>query len=629
MMRVNAINIAILLFALTIIFGIAGWYFAMPAYIQMTGLVLATAVIIYLLVRQLIKSHINFNQQFSQFEKTESYFRKAFRQAALGMALISTKGRYIKVNHALCTILGYSEAELLNISLRHLIHPDDFLKDLLLVRQMIEGKMDVCQSIQRYFNKSGEIIWIRCNIAIVRDVDKHPLYFIAQLQNISSEKKSQEQLKHMAYHDALTGLANRNRLEQHIEEMIIAVRNESEQFALIILDLDYFKNINDSIGHDAGDALLQVVAERLRETVRSRDMVARIGGDEFVIVITDFKKVEVIAQISQKILDHLLKPIMLNGREIYITTSIGISVYPYDGEDIETLMKNADLALYMAKNNGRNNYQFCTSDITQKAKDRVEKQNALSHALMKKEFLLHYQPIIDSKTKQVNSVEALLRWQSKEYGLVKPDSIISIAEESGLIIPLNEWVLRTACLQVKKWHDSGYPSLKLCINLSARQLKSPDFIQSILRILDETQFSARSLILEITEGLIMHDPETTLKILSSLRFAGINIAIDDFGTGFSSFSYLTNYAVDKIKIDRSFINKIKPGSTSVAIVAAMIAMANKLGIKSVAEGVETQEQYDLLVQEGCNEIQGYYISQPLTIEFVDYFLKKHSVSVGS
>jgi diguanylate cyclase (GGDEF)-like protein/PAS domain S-box-containing protein len=624
MKKFSRLAIISLFYSILAMLILIAWYLPSSNYTEIATVFGLIAIGLQLLTKKAPLPEAVLSHLYSQLQESENRFRSAFDYAAIGMALLSPRGRFLKVNQSLCQILKFTEQELLNMSIRHLVHPDDFNKELPQIKRMLRGDTKTYQAVQRFFNKNGEVIWIMSSVSVVRNASRKPLHFIAQFQNISAEKRSEERLRHMAYHDPLTGLANRNRLEQHINEILTAAKRNDESFAVIILDLDFFKNINDSIGHDAGDALLQIVSERLKNTIRSKDIVARVGGDEFVIVINDVKRAEVVAQIGQKILYNLLKPIMLKGRELYITTSIGISVYPYDGQDIETLVKNADLALYRAKENGRNNYQFCTPDMAQKAQEKIERQNALSHALLQDEFVLYYQPSLDVVSQKIESVEALLRWQSKDYGFVTPDSIISLAEESGLIVPLSDWVLHTACNQVKSWQSTGFPSLKLAINLSARQFKNMDFLKNILLLLEGTHFPSHHLALEITEGLIMYDPENTLRVLSTLKAAGIIISVDDFGTGFSSFSYLTNHAVDKIKIDKSFIKQLTTDPAKISAVAAMIAMANKLGIKSVAEGVETKEQYDILVHEGCDEIQGFYIAKPLPADQMEQYLKQTS-----
>jgi len=431
----------------------------------------------------------------------------------------------------------------------------------------------------------------------------------------------------MAYHDPLTGLANRNKLEQFVNHLLASSRRHQQNFAIMFLDLDRFKNINDTIGHEAGDALLQIIAERLRSTVRNTDMVARLGGDEFVLVITDVKRTESVALIAQKILDTVLQAIVIKGQELYITTSIGISLYPYDGQNMQSLMKNADLALYRAKDHGRNNYQFYTVEMTGRAHERMALQNALAHALAKNEFFLHYQPKMSIDTRCITGVEALLRWQNKEYGMVTPDEIILLAEETGLIIPVSDWVLETSCKQLKKWHDMGFTTFTMAVNCSSRQFKQATFADDVLRTISLTGLPASCLEIEVTEKLIMEDPENTLRVLYALKDLGVKIAIDDFGTGYWSLNNLRRLSVDKIKIDKTFIKQILVDETSTAITSAIIAMVNKLGIVSVAEGVEKREQYEFLINEGCQEIQGYYLSQPLTAEDLTKFIK-HPVPAG-
>lgn len=430
------------------------------------------------------------------------------------------------------------------------------------------------------------------------------------------------QLRHMAFHDPLTGVGNRNKLEHHLNEVLAIASRVHQHFAVIVMDLDHFKNINDSIGHDAGDALLQIVAERLKNSVRSSDMVARLGGDEFMVIITDVKSSDAIAEIAQKILNNILKKMNIQGHEIYITTSIGISLYPHDGQDTQTLVKNADLALYRAKEVGRNNFQFCTQEMTHKAQEKMMRQTALSHALIKEEFLLFYLPTLEVATKKITNVEALLRWQSKEYGLVTPDSIISLAEESGLIVPLSEWILRTACNKLRELHNNGFSNLTLSINISPRHFKQTDFIDKVAIILKETALPPQFLVLDVTESLIMEDPANAKVTLAHFKNMGVQIVIDHFGTGYSSFAYLKDFPVDKIKIDKVFIHNLATDTSNISLIAAMVAMANKLNIKTVVEGVETEEQYKLLLQEGISEFQGFYIAKPMPADQLNEFLNK-------
>jgi len=572
------------------------------------------------LVTQMIFSKKSLMEINRNLQESENRFRSAFDYAAIGMALISPQGHCLKVNSSLCDILGYKENELLHIDLKEIIYPDDFENNLPAFKQLMDGTIKSYHSEQRFFHKNREIIWALVNSSLIYDAAGVPLYFILQIQNINAEKRAEEQLRQMAYHDPLTGLANRNKLEQYLHDVIISSRRYQPEFALIFLDLDNFKNVNDTMGHDSGDLLLQVIAERLKATVRDSDLVVRLGGDEFVLVINKVKQVEAVALIAQKILHNLLKPIVIKGHEIYSTTSIGISFYPFDGQDIQTLMKNADLALYRAKEHGRNNYQFCTSEMTQKAHEKMKRQNALSHALVKDEFELYYLPKVDLKTNRVSGVEALLRWKNKEFGTVSTEEIISLSEESGLIIALSEWILKTACNQVKMWQKSGFSPLTVAINLSPRQFKQPTFVQSIMKVLHSIEFPANCLELEITESLIMQDAENKLQTLQDFKKAGMMISIDDFGTGYSSMSYLKRFSVDRIKIDKTFMHRIPKDETNLSIVTATIAMAHKLGIQTIAEGVETKEQYEFLLRENCTEMQGYYLSRPLPADEMTEFL---------
>lgn len=551
----------------------------------------------------------------------ENRFDTLFNHTNIGVAILSLDGHHIKVNQALCQLLGYGEADLLAMNFYYLIHPNDLNNLQIHIQQLIDKKIKLYQSEQQCYRKNGETLWIMSTLSLIRDYQDKPIYFIMQVQNITLQKKAEERLRHMAYHDPLTGLANRNKLEQFINHILASAKRHQQGFALLFLDLDRFKNINDTIGHEAGDLLLQVVAERLRSTVRNTDMVARLGGDEFVLLVTDVKKTESVALIAQKILENVLQVIIIKGQEIYITTSIGISLYPYDGQNMQTLMKNADLALYRAKEHGRNNYQFYTVEMTSKAQEKMTLQNALGHALVKNEFLLHYQPKMDLKTRCITGIEALLRWKNKEYGTITPDEIISLAEDTGLIIPVSEWVLKTACKQLKMWHEMGFTSLTMAINCSARQFKQATFVDDILQTITQVGLPPQALEIEVTESTIMLDPENTLRTLYALKDLGVQIAIDDFGTGYWSLSNLRRLSVDKIKIDKTFIKQLTVDETSAAITAAIIAMVNKLGITSVAEGVETREQYDFLKNEGCVEIQGYYLTQPLDEEAITHFLK--------
>ena len=556
-----------------------------------------------------------------KLQEQQNLFEAIFNTTGIGIALLNLEGRFLRVNASLAELLGYEQADILTMNYYYLVHPNDLNNLQTNIQQLIDQKIKTYHSEQQCFRKNGEILWATSTLSLIRDEQDKPVYFIVQVQNITQQKQAEERLHHMAYHDPLTGLANRNKLEQFINHVLATSRRHQYGFALLFLDLDRFKNINDTLGHESGDLILQIIAERLRSTVRNTDMVARLGGDEFVLVITDVKKTEAVALIAQNVLENVLQVIIVQDQEIYLTTSIGISLYPYDGHNIQTLMKNADLALYRSKEHGRNNYQFYTAGMTSKAQEKMSLQNALGHALVKNEFTLAYQPKMEIKSRRITGIEALLRWKNKEYSAITPDEIIMLAEETGLIVPVSNWVLKTASQQLKTWHHQGLNSLTMAINCSGRQLKQMTFVDDILDLFSQIGLPLQSLEIEITESIIMQEPENTLRVLYALKDLGVQIVIDDFGTGYWSLNNLRRLSVDKIKIDKTFIKQITVDETSTTIAKAIIAMVNKLNIVSIAEGVETREQYEFLVQEGCTEIQGYYLTQPLSDTAMTKFLQ--------
>jgi diguanylate cyclase (GGDEF)-like protein/PAS domain S-box-containing protein len=557
----------------------------------------------------------------AHLKEQENLFDSIFNNTTTGVVVLNVDGSIRRVNQSFCELLGYTDHDLLSMNFYSLIHPIELSRFQSVLHNLIGKQSSLHQSEQQLMNKKGDIIWAMSTVSLIQDVHGKPLYFLMQAHNITMQKMAEERLRHMAYHDPLTGLANRNKLEQFINQILASARRHQQSFALVFLDLDRFKNINDTIGHDAGDLLLQVVADRLRAAVRNTDMVARLGGDEFVLLITDVKRAESVALIAQKVLESVLEVITVKGHELYITTSVGISLYPFDGQTMQVLMKNADLAMYRAKENGRNNYQFYTLEMTNKAQKKMALQNALGHALAKNEFLLHYQPKLDLKTRRITGVEALLRWKNKDFGIITPDEIVMLAEETGLIIPVSEWVLMTACKQLKAWHDMGLTALTMAVNCSARQFKQGTFVDDILKILTRIDLPACALEIEVTESTIMQDPENTLRVLYALKDMGVKIVIDDFGTGYWSLSNLRRLSVDEIKIDKTFTKHITLDETSASITSAIIAMVSKLGIRAIAEGVETRAQYEFLSHEGCAEIQGYYLTPPLPEELMTKFLK--------
>lgn len=591
-----------------------------------TVLLLFTSILLFGWIKE--RKHLRLSRRARkdvelQLQDEQNRFEVIFHHTNIGIALLDMNGKFIKVNELICELFGYHEDELLALNFFSFIENTQLNNFKIHLQGLLDRKIKTYHSEHQCYRKNGETIWIMASLSLIYEKKNKPDsgYYILQVQNISLQKKAEERLRHMAYHDPLTGLANRNKLEQFIAHSLAVARRHQYGFGLLFLDLDRFKNINDTIGHEAGDTLLQIVAERLRSAVRNTDMVARLGGDEFVLLITDVKKTESVAIIAQKILENILKVVVINGHEIYITTSVGISLYPHDGQNMQSLMKNADLALYRAKEHGRNNYQFYTIEMTSRAQQKLSLQTALGHALVKNEFLLNYQPKMQIQSRQITGIEALLRWKNNEYKMITPDEIISLAEETGLIIPVSEWIIKTACQQLRAWHDTGLTSLTMAINCSSRQFKQSTFVNELIDIIKHHNLSPQCIEIEITEAMIMQDPENILRILYALKDMGVKIVIDDFGTGYWSLSNLRRLSVDKIKIDKSFIKQSVIDEASATITKAIIAMINKLGIISIAEGVETREQYEFLKQEGCIEIQGYYLTHPLNSEGMTQFLR--------
>jgi len=422
----------------------------------------------------------------------------------------------------------------------------------------------------------------------------------------------EQRINHLATHDELTGLPNRNLLQDRISSVLSKDSRNYKQAAVLFIDLDHFKIINDSLGHVIGDLLLKEVSARFISCVRRDDTVARQGGDEFIIVLKNIAHATDASVMAQKILEALMHPYLINGEELHIGASIGIAIFPDDANSVEDLLKNSDIAMYHAKKNGRNNYQFFTPELNQQAAERYTLGNDLRYALERNELQLHFQPVISMPDGEVRSIEVLLRWQHPKLGLVMPIKFISLAEDIGLIVLIGEWVLRTTCLQIKAWQEQGYEVPRIAINLSVRQFRHKTLVADIKHILDETKVEAHYLTLEVTESMLVENVNEAARILKQLNAMGLDIAMDDFGTGYSSLSYLKRFPINTLKIDRSFVRDIVTDPSDAAIVAAIIAMARSLNIGVIAEGVETEDQLTFLAEQGCHRYQGYYFSKPLS-----------------
>ena len=441
-------------------------------------------------------------------------------------------------------------------------------------------------------------------------------------RDVSAAQALNTRLAHQAQHDFLTQLPNRALLSERVSRAIALARRNGTPLSILFLDLDNFKCINDSLGHGTGDILLQLAAQRLRLCVRDSDTVSRQGGDEFVVLLADSGHEGDAQQAAAKILVALAAPFHIAGQELYITASIGIGRYPADGGDAETLIKNADTAMYHAKESGRNNYRFFNQGMNQRAIERQAIEASLRHGLQQSQFLLHFQPKVDLSSGHITGAEALLRWQHSEWGMLLPERFIGIAEDSGLIVPIGRWVLRAACQQARRWRDAGLPELPIAVNISALEFRQDDFLDCVCAILRDTAMPPHLLQLEITETVLMRDVQSSAAVLGKLTDLGIQLAIDDFGTGYSSLSYLRLFPIDVLKIDRSFVHDIDAGADHGIIVGAVIGMGNSMGLRIIAEGVETPAQLAFLQALQCAEGQGYYFSRPLeAAEFVRLLAK--------
>lgn len=457
--------------------------------------------------------------------------------------------------------------------------------------------------------------------------DSHTLLWFESIGNqlgvFIKRKHMEKQMLYLAEHDVLTGLANRSLLEQYLNTALVTAKKINQALAILFLDLDHFKFINDSMGHEAGDVLLKEISERFRRCLRPQDTISRIGGDEFVIIIPEVQEKKDIIEIIERLQGQLLNKVLLSGKEFFITASIGVSLYPEDATTVQTLIKGADIAMYFAKEKGRNNFQFCTPEMTTKAEGQSILQNNLRQALENNEFILHYQPKISIASKKVVGMEALIRWK-KPDGILLPGSFIAAAESSELIIPIGEWVLKTACMQNKAWQTAGLPAITMSINLSIKNL-NPFLLDLMERTLAETKLDPETFEIELTESTLMANVENNIQILHSLKKLGLKISIDDFGTGYSSLSYLKRFPIDTIKIDQSFVRDLATDPDDAAIVTAIIAMSKSLNFKTIAEGVETEEQFKFLCEHGCDEIQGYYFSKPLPVDEATNFIQSAKI----
>jgi len=446
-------------------------------------------------------------------------------------------------------------------------------------------------------------------------------YAIERNRLLEQLEESKRLQRHLAYHDALTILPNRHLLHDRLQQALAQSKRSGKLAALLFLDLDGFKRINDTLGHGIGDLLLKSVAKRLKTTVRQVDTVARLGGDEFTVVLLEINHAQDAKDVAQKILKVISQPYKIEEHELFVTASVGISIYPDDGSDIESLIRKADIAMYRAKGQGKNNYQVYNLSMDAKFFERLTLENSLRKAVENEELVAYYQPQVDLRTGEITGVEALVRWQHQKFGLVPPDKFIPLAEETGVILEIDEWMMKTACRQIKNWEREGIANIRVAVNLSTRQFRQKNLTEKVAQILNDSAVQPKNLCLEITENEVMHNIETTVEILQALKKMGVLLSLDDFGTGYSSLSYLKRFPIDILKIDRTFVNGIPSDRDDTAISTAIVVLAHSMELQVIAEGVEKSEQIAFLQSLQCDEIQGFYFSRPLNAETVTDLLK--------
>jgi diguanylate cyclase (GGDEF)-like protein/PAS domain S-box-containing protein len=594
--------------------------------IASVGVLFVMLVVIYLAARR-ADTVVELEAEISR-EAMESSSRlgKILDQSANEIFVFSADSlKFIQANKGACNNLGYSEDELRWMTPADIKPEYDKEQFRELIRPLLNGKKSSLQFQTLHQRKDGTTYPVEVRLQLSRIGGAS--MFVAIVMDITERRAAEEQINFLAFHDELTHLPNRNLFLDRLQQAIFEADRNENLVAVLFLDLDRFKTINDSLGHTVGDQVLIKSADRLQSVLRAGDTISRLGGDEFSIVLSDIDNVMDCTFIAEKLLDCMSRPLVIGDRELVTTVSIGITIYPFDNAEIQGLLKNADMAMYHAKEAGRNNYQFYSSSMADKASERMGVEMNLRRALAENELVLHYQPILDLETGMIVGAESLVRWMHPQRGLIGPENFISIAEETGLIVPLGQWVLRTTCEQAKALDEMGLVIPKFAVNFSPRQFRDPNMIQNIRTILKECDFDPARLDLEITENLLMSDIDSVQQQLFDLTKLGIDLSIDDFGTGYSSLSYLRQLPISNLKIDRSFVQDLPESADDSAIVSSTISMAHYLGMKTIAEGIETREQLRFLKHAGCDIAQGYLISRPLPLDELSLFIKTSAEGV--
>ncbi len=557
---------------------------------------------------------------------SEQLFHTAFDYAPLGMMMVGLNDTIIQANPALYKLLNYQKNQTIDSlpPFSQLIHPDEIGNNEFQMEKIRRKNISFTQYEMHLLTKEKNPIPVLISMAFISKFDDEPCYLV-QVYDLSERKRYESQLIKLAHYDPLTGLGNRSKLHEEIEFLIQKSHRNHDTFAVLFGDLDHFKQINDGLGHEAGDQLLKTVARRLKKALRREDSICRLGGDEFVVLLKNATKYEDVVSVAEKLITSINQPVRLGNHKVHVGISFGIALYPTDGENSKTLLRNADSALYDAKDKGRGRSQLYRKELTEYVNNRLRLDNDLRKAITNQEFELYYQPIIDLHTNQIASAEALLRWHHPERGMVPPDEFIPYAQEHGLIVPIGEWVIKQACAQAVEWHQAGFP-LSVSVNVSVRQFQQENLFDLFSSALAKTGLPAKKLIIEITEQMFLENTEKNLEQISKLKEIGLRISLDDFGIGYSSLSYIVRFSPHFLKIDRSFVSRIGQAKEHNEMVNAIIGLSKIIPMKIIGEGIEESHQRDFLASKGCDKGQGYLFSRPLPQDKFLAFLRSNSIN---
>jgi diguanylate cyclase (GGDEF)-like protein/PAS domain S-box-containing protein len=569
---------------------------------------------------------VNYEKTILQLGEAEERYRAIYDDALVGMFRVSPAGRPMSLNRKMAQICGYEGPEqflsqVSNVAHRFLIDPEELEQ----LRSSLESEGMVAGVEAQACCQDGGKKWLSLNIRVVRSADGAVAHFEGTAEDITERKIGEQRLEFLAYYDALTGLPNRTLFDLQLADLLSDARRESKSAALLLFEFGRFKIMNDSFGHSFGDHLLQETAERIKRSVGENGIVARVGGGEFAIVLANIQDARNAMATAQRVIDEMTAKFSILGHSMNISFNIGASIFPEHGREGDELMQNADVALYSARQEGPNHARLFTDEMNVPIMEQLTLENSLGLALDRNELFLVYQPQVNIRTQTITGLEALLRWQHPKLGLVPPNKFIGIAEHSGMIVAIGEWVLRTACSQARAWQDAGVPAVPIAVNVSAVQFRQQDFPDLVRRVLEETGLDPKYLELELTESLLLTNADVMFSILQDLREMGVKLAIDDFGTGYSSLSYLRQFHVNRLKIDRSFVQDVAANPDDAAIAIAIINMAKALNLEVLAEGVETEAQLSFLRGQDCFDVQGYYFSKPLAVGKIVEQLTRKSI----